>query len=396
MKVHAPEFTVSEGHGVASAVLETDDGRRRSLWYRVPESAAGSVSRQADPFAIGAVFLAMIRGERLRIAGPVSPSLLGNLEEFIAAWSMLRPADYRRIAIEADTLQEPPASRKAGAVLSFSSGVDACLSAWRHTQDLAGYQRLPLAAGVLIHGFDIPLDQPATFGRAAVGARALLASVGLEYRTIATNFRDLPGEWSDTHGAGLASCLHLLQPEFALGVIGSSYTYAEGVVLYGSCPLTDPLLGSRGFPIVHDATPMSRQEKIQALGAWPEARQHLRVCWQGPHLDRNCGRCFKCLNVILKARVAGLGRLAAFPVEATPARIATIQLRADLTLASAGRTLADARRAGYHDAGIAALRFNVWTTRLRPFWWRSRLRTWRERRRDRQARAAGHPAGSAD
>ncbi len=383
MQIHPPEFTVANDRWTASAVIESASGQRQTLWYRGACSAAVAVSRQSDPFVVASVFLAMRRGEPLRIAGPVSPSLLGNLEEFIAAWSMLKPASYRRIAIEADTLREPPAARTGSAVMGFSAGVDACFTAWRHTQDRAGFQRLPLAAGVLVHGFDIPLDQPDMFQGAAARARALLESVGLECLTVATNLRQFTGEWSDTHAAALASCLHLLQPGFATGVISGSYPYEDRVFVHGSCPLTDRLLGSRRFPIVHDAAQAGRQAKIRDLGHWPEVRQHLRVCWQGAQKDRNCGRCHKCVNAILNFRIAGHGALPAFQPEATPAQIARVPHHTDTVIGISRRTLADARRAGYHDPGLAALRRAVRRRWLQPAWWRYRLGGWRDRLRGR-------------
>ena len=77
---------------------------------------------------------------------------------------------------------------------------------------------------------------------------------------------------------------------------------------WGSNPTTDPLLGSREFPIYHYGDEAARLEKFRQLINWQEGLVHLRVCWQGQEHDRNCGHCNKCLTTRLSLLLLGLGQ----------------------------------------------------------------------------------------
>jgi hypothetical protein len=50
--------------------------------------------------------------------------------------------------------------------------------------------------------------------------------------------------------------------------------------------------------------PCRRDDQIEVLkadeiGDWDVARRHLRICWEGKHLDRNCGACMRCVSTAL-------------------------------------------------------------------------------------------------
>ncbi|MCB0972753.1 MAG: hypothetical protein KDA97_14705, partial [Acidimicrobiales bacterium] len=58
----------------------------------------------------------------------------------------------------------------------------------------------------------------------------------------------------------------------------------------------------------------------------PAIEQHLRVCWKGDQLDRNCGHCFKCLATQACFWVHGVDDPGAFDDPGTPAELATLEL----------------------------------------------------------------------
>lgn len=99
----------------------------------------------------------------------------------------------------------------------------------------------------------------------------------------------------------------LLQNEHTDGLIASSEPYSSLLLPWGSNPITDRLMSSDSFSIVHDAAAVTRNQKVRAISTWKEATRSIRVCWQGEHMDRNCGRCEKCIRTILNFRVMGLG-----------------------------------------------------------------------------------------
>jgi hypothetical protein len=292
---------------LVGATLERPDGSSWRLWYRLPAQHRPALTRSCDPFVLGALFAAMRTPADLVVHGEASPSLLANLEEFQCAWSAWAPGDLHRIAITADREAEQPRSEDPAAVMGFSGGADSAFTAWRHRSGQAGRQRCDLRAGVLVHGFDIPLGQAGIFAGAAERARRMLASIGMELIPVATNYREQGGQWTHTFGAGLVSCLMLLRGRFGEGLIASSYSYKYLAFPDGSNPLSDWMMSSDSFRIIHDGAAFYKPDKLRAISGWPEAMKYLRVCYEGEHLDRNCCRCQKCVWTILTFRMLGLG-----------------------------------------------------------------------------------------
>lgn len=277
------------------AVLECEGFGRRILWYRVPESQACFLSLSADAVTVAAIFAAMRYADLLHVHGQVSPSLLSNLIEFQTAWSRWVPEKYRVIGISADLEIEEVVDVPFDSVMAFSGGLDSCFTAWRHTKGRQGRLVQNVSAGVMVHGFDIPVSEQDVFKRAVDNSRYLLESVGLRSLNVATNFRDLGDVWIDAHGAAIASVLHLLKRGFRGGVVASSHVYNAMRYPWGSNPITDPLLSSVGFRVHHDGCGFNRRQKAGVVAAWPEAMLGLRVCWQGAQKDKNCGICLRCV-----------------------------------------------------------------------------------------------------
>ena len=291
------------------------------LWYRVPVAQENSLTDSVDPFVIGLLFVAMRRGVDLHVHGRVSPSLLRNLEEFQAAWHCWHPARYQHIEIQADTEREDPCAAGESAAMMFSGGLDSCFTAWRHTQKLCGRRGRNLVAAVMAHGFDIPVDEPEVFQRAAENSRRMAASVGLELIPVACNIRQFEDNWELTHGAGLASCLHLLRNRFSIGLVAASHVYNGLRFPWGSNPVTDRLLSSNSFSIVYDGGEVTRREKAREVAGWTEAMACVRVCWEGEHKDRNCGKCLRCVGTAICFAVEGKPIPISLPIASLEAAI---------------------------------------------------------------------------
>jgi hypothetical protein len=359
-----PEAIVeANGFVTASAAIELANGARTQLWYRLPAHYRDCLTTSCDSFIIATIFLFMSQGVDVMVHGEVSPSLLRNLEEFQAAWSAWRPQLFQRVEISVETGREQPTKPgEERAISSFSGGVDSCFTAFRHHTDRCGWHRRNLVAGLMVHGFDIPLKDHA-FEQAAHHSSIMLASLEMECIPLATNFREAIGlGWEDIFGAGIASCLHLLKGGYSTGIIASSHAYQTLNFIYGSNPLTDRLLSSEGFEIVHDGAMYSRIEKIQAILDWPEALEHLRVCWQGKHKDRNCGRCEKCVRNILNFRIMGADLPPCFEEDVGVFQIATTRL--DTTSLEIWETLlSKAKAANIRGSWLKAVEVAIMTNR---------------------------------
>ncbi|WP_108945129.1 hypothetical protein [Shewanella halifaxensis] len=82
-------------------------------------------------------------------------------------------------------------------------------------------------------------------------------------------------------------------------IVGSSEPYDSLVIPWGSSPITDHLLSSDNFSVIHDGASHSRTEKVRDIADWQAGLQSLRVCWQGDLKDQNCGKCEKCVRTKL-------------------------------------------------------------------------------------------------
>jgi hypothetical protein len=307
-KIHLwiEDIIEKDGSAMIGVTIEKPNQERDALWYKVPCEYRHILTKSCDPFVVGTIFIAMRESMDLIVHGEVSPSLLRNIDEFQEAWMCWLPARYAKIEIVADTEKEQAKADSDAAIVTFSGGVDSCFTAWRHKKGTCGRLKQNLDAGLMIHGFDIPLEQDDVFARAADKSKILLNSLGVEMIPIATNFKNTGQLWDDCHGAGVASCLMALQGGFTKGLIGSSAPYSRLHIPFGSNPVTDHLFSSNSFRILHDGAAYIRREKIREISKWPEALKFLRVCYEGVEHDRNCCKCEKCIRTILSFRVMGL------------------------------------------------------------------------------------------
>jgi hypothetical protein len=382
--------------------LHEAGGTRRRIWFRFPAATASTLTRRADPFVIATFIYAMKRIDCLRVHGPISEGLVPNLAEFESAYAAFHGLPRRgpvQIVTSGSFADQRPTPRRRG-LTAFSGGVDSCFSVFRHSTISDLRPKRPIAAALIMHGFDIPLGQPEVFARAAERARKLTDDAGIKLFSGATNLRILPEPWEDTFATGVAAALSFFQPAFAFGLIPSFQEWTRARLDHGSNPVTDPLLSSESFGIVHDGAGYSRIEKLRQLTRWPAALQHLRVCWEGPQLDRNCGQCEKCLRTILMLKLCGVTESPAFPSAFDPRLLDRLVIRNQSGLDDFGALIAEAHRLGLRESWVGhaerALRRNQRATRLwrrgrsfaalLPGPWREALRraghrwVWRERR----------------
>lgn len=272
------------------------------------------------PFLLAFLLPAMHAGAPLELDLPVDAVTRNNLMEWQEAMASWNPQVLKVVPIIAPLDERPVPATEAGALTAFSGGVDSYFTAWRHRQspDTAAFRRTTLQAGLMVHGFDIPLAEEDVFERAFQRSRAMLESLGLEPFRMKTNLRSMdqvPGcSWgASAHGIWLAATLACYEPWFGRILIPSTFHYPSLWLPWGSSPVTDPLFSSATTDYWHDAGAQDKLTKVLAIARENAAQQHLRVCWEGPHGDRNCGKCSKCLITRVAFHLAGVDQLAAFP-----------------------------------------------------------------------------------
>ncbi len=359
--VEPPRLVSGEHLEFACRLVEPASARR--LWFRFPRASAPKLTHRADPFVLATLVYLLGRADRVHVHGTVSDGLFANLADFQSAFTSFQKQSCEPIEFSADEIAASPSrGPEIGGITAFSGGVDSCFSAFRHTPLSSLAPKRPLRAALMMHGFDIPLAQEEIFERAAERSRRMIDETGLSFFTGATNLRELPVPWEKTFAAAVAASLSFFQSAYTFGLVPSCHDWRHAHFENGSNPVTDPLLSSASYQIIHDGTRFGRIDKLRHLAEWPTALREVRVCWQGHQLDRNCGRCEKCLRTMLMLRVAGVAAAPAFPEPLDLRAVENVVIRSKGGLDEFDYLLSEARRAGLREAWLhpaeSALRRN--------------------------------------
>ena len=338
-----------------AASLKHPDGRCERLWWRLPTAWSDAVTTWADPFIVGLLFPIMQGGRDVQVEGRVSPSLAANLETLMGIWQEGFPDRYRAVRIRAaEEVEAPPPAVRGQTIVPFSCGMDSCFTVFRHSRGMMGPRNRTVTAGAVINGFDIRLDQENSRGMyqgLLAGARAILDSVGAACIPMSTNFHDMATTWKHSFGTHLVSGMHLLAGRFDATMVADDAPYANRGRAGGDRPVGDPLLGREHFDVCGDGAETARYEKAELLSQWPEAMQHLRVCFENPGSHANCCRCEKCLRTILSFRVSGCPLPPAFAQDVSDRQIRRVRFIHSESMASWWEDLAAvARERGFGDA----------------------------------------------
>jgi len=280
------------------------------LWYEIPKEIDISWRREdVEPYLIAILLQAMYEERGVVAKGSVSAELLSNLTEFCDFWNNCLPELFKKIDVVCESIESEEGVRPVNkAIAAFSGGLDATFLVWRHIKKKAGYRTQPLSCCAMIHGFDIPLSNDEFFNMSFSIAKKTLETVALPLIPIRTNIRQvIQIDWLYSHTSTLVSSLQFLKSKFDLTLIASTQPYNELVIPWGSFPLTDHLLSSNCFKVMHDGAGYSRPEKAQCIAEWTDGIANLRVCGYTEYIrSLNCKRCEKCLKTMADFAVNGL------------------------------------------------------------------------------------------
>ncbi|MGD1714803.1 hypothetical protein [Dapis sp. BLCC M172] len=253
----------------------------RILWYEFPEIENLPTDTDSESYLIAVIMEAMLENRKIVVHGTVSRELLANLTEYRDAWCCWLPQVYHPVDFQVDEIVDNVV-RLPSAVCAFSGGVDATFSVWRHGKNKNGYRSQAIKTCAMVHGFDIPLQDEEVFVTAFNQASATLKSIDIPLLPIRTNFRKVIWtNWEHVFAAALVAALQNFKKIVGTCLIGSSEPYKSLVFPWGSSPITDNLLSSEEFRVLHDGATHSRTQKVATINEWKEGCDNLRVCWQG-------------------------------------------------------------------------------------------------------------------
>jgi len=290
------------------SVTRTMEFDGQNIYFRVTGPVLPAPLGVWDFAVIAAIFTAMRKGLPLHVLGPVSTSLLRNLEEFQDAWATWMPEHYQVVPITADEEVEPTVLNEAqDGVFAFSGGLDATFSLLQHIQAKVGRRTVKPVAAVLIQGFDLPLGNDIALSNARKSAETILASTEVPLTFVETNWkRDLCYNWSMEHATGLAACLNQFNGVANIAVIGGDEGYDEICLPWGSNPISNPLLSSNAMPFRTEGGASTRSERLAFIAEHTDLAPHIRVCWEAADTGTNCGTCGKCIRTQINFHAVGI------------------------------------------------------------------------------------------
>ncbi|MCG8589638.1 MAG: hypothetical protein MJE66_10135 [Proteobacteria bacterium] len=345
--------------------------------FRAPEVGAGEFAPGARTATLTWLLPAMRRGLPLRVEAPLDPVSRAQLmlwQEAMASW---HPDRLAVVPIDAPAASHPPARPTDGflrALTTFSGGVDSCHTLWRH-RVAPGAGGLRVEAGLLVHGLDIRPSHTEAYAGALARVRGILEPHGVRALALFTDIRRLEKlfglSWErQAHGIFLAACLACFESAYEAVLIPATYLYPRLVLPWGSNPVTDPLLGG-AIPYLHDGAAANKLEKVRDIAADAPVQEHLRVCWEGTHGDRNCGRCFKCLSTQACYWLAGVEHPAAFDTPAAVGQLAGLPIKNAVNHLLVHDLWQFAEAQGREDVARAlavSLRRGRWLRESHPLW----------------------------
>jgi hypothetical protein len=319
--IRSPETRAEADTLTFSSRVETPAGSY-DMWFRGPREVVRP--QGADAFLITCLPTAMKLGLPVVVEASTSPRLLEALDTIQDILDKWHP-DFRRIRVDAPAAPPACPPPRGGVAAFFSGGVDSFYTALKH--------RDALSALVLVHGFDMPLENTELRARVAAATRKAAAALGKPLVEIETNskpFTDRHVDWAEHQfGPALAGVAVLGAGVAGQILIPSSETYAH-LDPHGSHPILDPLWSTDYMALVHDGAEANRTEKVAAIASFPPALELLRVCWENPDNAYNCGRCEKCIRTMLNLEAAGaLERCTAFDVPLAPEGVAEVWIPMD-------------------------------------------------------------------
>ncbi len=287
------------------------------LWFRFPSATASFIEAVGDPFLPPLLLYCMKEGVPLAIEAEVSAMLLAAvrpIQDLYGAWSANAGDRLRPLDVTAAATVRP--RQAASSAAFFSCGVDSFYTLLRNAARYPRDDSRFIEHLVLVHGFDIAIDDRVLFEQVVHHGRRAADHFGRRLVTVATNVRAATGslDWGRYgHGAALAAVALALGRMAHTVFIPSTAAFVE-LKPWGSHPALDPLWSTEQVELVYDGGEATRDRKIGLIASSAAALASLRVCWENREGAYNCGQCEKCLRTMIELQLCrALDRAEQFP-----------------------------------------------------------------------------------
>lgn len=321
------EGGTQRARAVAHVAWEESDRPARDVYFETDARFAGSLTCDANAFAVAAAIPAMRFGERrLAVDGALCPVLVAGLHAAVRQLRAWYGRPRSEIAIEPrDGYRATPPPAVPRAACFLSGGVDSAALVRENRLQLPREHPRSFQDALLVYGVDMASSEAWAaerhdfFAFVRQGVEKLAADAGLTLVTVHTNLKFLEPDYQfwagEFMGAGLAAIALACSGRLTDVSLGSN-AWVGDLTPTGSHPLLDGYYGTASTRIHHAQAHVSRFEKVKLIADWPAALENLRVCFQYPlPPDRlNCGQCRRCVLTMLELLAAGvLEHVPSFP-----------------------------------------------------------------------------------
>ena len=299
------------------------------LWWRIPGVASLPPPPVLDSLLGGPLLWAAMSGQDVVVHGPVSAGALYNLNQLLEIRQRLSPERYPRvIELRPDSVIEvgrnPDEPSKA--IAALSGGLDSTFTAVRHGLGLAGEATIPIAAIVMVHGFDAPLDRPDQFDAMRRRAEPTIKLVGAPFFIVRTNSKLNSRTWPQSAIPLTVAALSHLGHMAPIAMVSSGAPYGIPRFSVSHPTAVEALSSGDWLRVVTDGSGFERAEKVEILSQYPAVLPSIKVCWAGDDPGKNCGVCEKCVMTRLNFLAAGIRDAPCFDTPLTLDMIAKLPM----------------------------------------------------------------------
>jgi len=384
MRIEEFRQTASEACETVEAVLVTGRGRAHTMSVEIRPGLEGRTLDRADFAVLPALLIAVVSGEDLEIAVPVSRRLAMGLDD-IADILAHQHSAARRPEISVGTLLGRPETLGEGVLTGFSRGVD-CYDVltdflWEPAPGVRPITRLCFSI------VSAPRRQNRRIGEVVEVARGHAETLGLPFTVLDCDFEALfrealPDGPALPIGRSITvrniAMAHAMAPLAARFLYAASHPFSECTVeptedMTFADAILLPLMSSDAVDCIAVGGSRRRIDKLTRIASRPFVQRSLDVCWARetartvPH-HLNCSACEKCLRTLLSLEI--LGELPTYAEVFDLDVYATHRqayARAVLTAPTSYRgevaELAEAR--GFDLAAVAGSPVSVWAGKVR-------------------------------
>lgn len=260
------------------------------------------IARDASPFLAAILLPCMKTGEDIFVEGTVSEKLLTNTRDImklIVKWNV----GLKKIKIRVQDSTKDTFTPKYTASF-FTAGVDSFYTYLKNKNK----KSTKISHLILVHGFDIPLSNPAFFKKVKATVEQVAKEEKVKAVILETNLGEMVEKkliWDFAHGGALASIALMLRKNLKTVLVPGAVRNDQ-LFPYGTHPELDVLWSTEKMKVKSDGGEHDRVGKItKVVSKSPIALKYLRVCTQNIKGKYNCSRCFKCLMTMMYLEATG-------------------------------------------------------------------------------------------